>query len=556
MKKNMHQTRTCRGGGRLRRAGSTAAVAAALLALTGTTIGTASASAVTPPGSTIATEATEDRKKGSSSQALKKFLAQADVVQLRERAAAERGLPADSPALGAVTASGPMEDMDEFEKMLYEKAKNMGKDLFGQLGGVVGGTVGDFLYKSILEGFGFDTSTGPDPVMEAFAQVNQSLELLQKQTQQLLANLEDVQNDVNWGAFVALDQELQTTLSNVQWVADSFGLFVAYDIRPTDQTLISAMETLDRAMYEIDTQAAHHDSGSIPALMKAYDRKVTNGDDLWKAIEEYRDHVRSNVARAIITMEIIDDHWGEDFPEFETRRVNAAKKAIKIGEDMYQHGVRPPTPSNGPAIQAKGGAYAISAHGNGAKGWSLTTQGSPTHPAVVELENTLRNIADNYRPAEHGGKSLERYLLDNDMPTKFSFPGTAKIDEIRGSGTLDRWVDMQVRYRVAEVSGNSFSTGWRDYGERKTRVYQESWAPFIGWGIKSGHESKRDAGLWAMNIPKGQCETAMSHGNIDGFRAKFYVASTNGTFKNGASGFLTDLRADAIREAAFPGSKS
>jgi hypothetical protein len=528
--------------GRARKRAVAAVVFGSLVALGGATMYAPSASANTGAQVQVVAEDSGSKYVGMSAAQLQKAFLAAPEVQA---AIAELKSGDRQPSQGSTAVSAGL-------------ASKFGLSVLQIMVDEVGGRVFDETMRAL--GFEPDEHT---EVMRALVEVQESLDLIQAQNQQILEAIEAVHNEVLKANFKKANARVVTASDNISDIMGVIRIWMEDGIAPDQATVTLTVTALREHTTNLRGAAGDPDSGAVPLLLQAYDRNVSDTEQLWEAVAEYRDQVRASLAQGVVGLELLIENWDHPSGEYDASYQTARTTAVNTVDAMYAFGVQTSGPAGQSFLQLENNV-AISALVEAgdipdADRW-LWKSGVTTEAIMEPL---LSSMVNSYRPANHEGQTLEESLKTRNLPTTYVYPdtwGTRVTYETWALGTR-RNVFYTPEVKLAEIRGNTYTT-WRvAFGGRVHAGSQDERCtlPWVNcrWEWLNDY---RDSANRTMAIELDQWSKA-SQGQASSRLAQWINESnrhhnsqagvTFSALSNGISGFLTDTRPEAIREAAY-----
>ena len=441
---------------------------------------------------------------------------------------------------------------------------------------------GRTLFESIVStGAGVGTNEllrelGYDPdrdLHEALGEVRSAIEDLNAEVRAISEKLEQVLDGQDRANFYDSYTTAGTAATRLSVALASVDGWIAAGAEPTAAD-VSDMQTIIRtSISDLDFVTTNPTTGVVPLMLRAVQTSdVSDVVGTWADIDLTRDDYRAVLAQGLMSLDLLT-RW-------DTSGTVAADLAtltpitVETVAAMYGYGLAPAGPPGaGTApdrtfVQVRGSDLALSGWQTGADSkygdvWRRTTDPNVEPDGALRrgvVEPQLQAMADGYRPDLHGGQTLEQYLSERNIPTRYVFTdsfGHAQV--LTGKTVLDKYYDYVTRVVVGEVHNNTYRAVTIEL-DRRTRAYQEGWSPFGGWGLSSSNRQKKaEAQAWASQLvtayrsdAAGMTTEWMGKRSTNGttmgtYQGRMVLGSTT----NGVAGFHTDLDPDRIHEAAF-----
>lgn len=560
--KNTHKKK----GARKTKSRAVAAVAfGSLLALAGSTFVVPPAAATTVTGHSVSASA---HQQASAQELHEQFMALPEVQQTLA-AVDEEQLKVSSqavPGLAAMFANSFMSGL----------LKSAGSETFNQ----------------VLRALGYDPGNAAE-VAQALAEIQQSLDHLEGQNQQIIEAIEQLQNETLRGQFLVADGRVEEAAGQIAGQLELLRIWVADGTRPDQTTLTAAINSLNAQINALESAAGAPQSGAVPLLMRAYERNVSDSERHWQLVSDYRDQVRVSLAQAVGAIELIIEHWDAPSGEYDGNHSQARNATFRTVDKMYRFGVQPFGPNGQAFVQLKGDAALTEDFSKNKDQDSIPDEDRwlwesrvvqqsadecPDYPAgysCVALEPWLEEMAEKYRPGNHDGVTLEEFLKSRNIATTYVYTDAfeyiqttenqrVECEQVAGTEICRdvRDVVFVSQATLGQIVGNDYEVKKVSFGHPVQAGDQtRSRSPYAPKTWKWNNDYRQQAepeilmhnAYWA-HAARG-VEMGPYYGNpwqdfTDRHEANSWVTiSKDG--HNGLGGWLTDSRAESIKEAAY-----
>lgn len=448
-------------GRRTRRIAAASVAATVLLTLAGTDLIRPSAASAKSPGA-----AASSAPLSAGGSALQGAETMRDAQSLHDEWLA---LPEVQQALSEIRAgTGADEGGDVGADSARAAAPVSLAQKFGSsfLKGLLRGA-GHETFSVVLAELGFDSGDQRE-VVAALAQIQGSLSEIREQNRQIIEAIEQVHNEVLRANFKRANADVVRYSDNIQDTLRVIQHWINEDVTPEQSTVTLTVLDLRAHASDMRGAASDQDSGAVPLLLQAYDRNVSNTEQLWEAVGEYRDQVRASMAQAVAGIELAIEHWNHPSDEYTASHTVASESALATVDAMYATGVAPSGPGGSPFVQLQNSA-ALTEFAQGGVPAGDQWLWENAHVTAKDTEPWLQQLASNYRPANHGGMTLEVFLTSQGVPTSYVFT------DAWGYRTTYEWDNVlksrrNVYYtpeaKLGRIVGNQYHVSRVTFGDR------------------------------------------------------------------------------------------
>ncbi|MEZ5184489.1 MAG: hypothetical protein R2720_01975 [Candidatus Nanopelagicales bacterium] len=387
------------------------------------------------------------------------------------------------------------------EGMLYEtssrtpdvvprQASTFGRSLFH--GAAFAG--GQVILSEILAGMGYDPEAER---LQALKDINDSIAALNADVRRLSEQVELLLEGQDRSNLYNSYTQAGIAAANLDTAMRSVTAWIEKDLEPSESALANMQTVITTSIGQLDFLVQNATTGTVPLMMKAADpARVSNLESYWQKIDTVRDDYRAVLAQGLATLDVMRawDTTGTVAADLET----FTPRATQTVAGMYDYGVA----IDAERVHVKGSTTLLTALGTKA------AVGESNPRAIMyssEIEPMLTSLADAYRPADHGGKSLEQYLQAHGLPTSYNY-----ADTYGAFVRNNRWASVN---QVGRISGNKYEIVERQFGQTYPLMSQE------GFGAAQGQASHQ-------RMLDGPTATRMTVSlNVGGRAADFTPAS-------------------------------
>ena len=455
----MKNTKKAKGAGKTKSTAVAAVIFGSVLALGGTTVA-APAAYAQQDAAPVAITAVDVDSRGNHfgasyvNKAHQDLMANPEVQRLLEQSDLQAGTAA-------------------YDDAAAKLAKSLGKELFGELFRFGLGSVFDVVFDL----FG---KSEADPLNETLNEIMASLDSLQQLQQQTLQEIEALHDAIKLQTYRTLNAHVVMVAGEIE-MQTRIAALLAEQGEVDPDIARGVGEALAGSVGQISYLVVDAESGTIPALIDAFDENVTNGNDYWNNLDTYRDNVRAMLAQAVVTASAVADNWDPAG----TYAQAIADTSVETVATMYEFGVQPDKLTGGNRngadyFQVQGEMALTPRFNPGANMWGVMpylNEDQETWELKVAstelLEGHLQKMAANYRPSLHDGKTLEQYLRDNDFPTRFAYDDSIRVVNYTTGASKCTWFSTQYRYHYSTVAVDFGTIVGNDY-ERQTIDYRST----------------------------------------------------------------------------------
>lgn len=469
-----------------------------------------------------------------------------------------------------------------YDEVLAKLAMTLGKEVVGELFRFGLGNVFEIVFDL------FEKSEA-DPMGETLTEVMASLDSLQQLQQQTLDEIRALHDAIKLSTFENLNANVEGEFGRIMMQTRIAALLAEQD--EVDPAIARGVgEALAGSVGQISTQVADtRGGGSIPALIDAFDESVTTGNEFWHNLDTYRDSVRAILAQAVVTATAVTQTW--DPAGVYARAI--ADTSVATVTRMYNFGLQPAKVKD----QNKNAVNYLQLQG----AMALTGRFNPTSPnawgtsprlpanrdsqtwelqvAGTELlEEHLKQMAADYKPWVHDGKTLEQHLRDNGMATRFAYDDSIRVVNYTTGASKCTFFDGGYKYHFSTVAvdfgtivGNEYQRQTIDYrstGPDNGKAYNHhgkvekcknlstKWAYVRGSNDEAQGKSAEAVETLRHIFQTRDVMTPPPNEHI----GEYLVRSVDRQLgqgvvwvaqNNSATGYLTDYDADRIQRAAF-----
>lgn len=526
--------------GRARSWVATTVAAGALLALVGTDLIRPAAANASPNVPAASAQIVQDQAHAAF---LADPLVQRTLAEIRELDAAANGRTAAVAGPALASRFGTM-----FLRSLMGSATNQ-------------------TLSYVLRELGYNPGDQSE-LIQGLTEIQDGLNDIMAQNRQIIVAIEELHNEVLRANFKRANAEVVRDSNNIQDILRVLRHWIDHDITPDQATVSLAVWDLRAQSSDLRGAASDPDSGAVPLLLQAYDRNVSDTEQLWEAVTEYRDQVRVSLAQAVAGIELAIEHWDHPTGEYGASHAVARESALATVDAMFATGVSATGPGGQEFVQLKNNRAISALPGSGSIHGSDTWLWQRHDVTQAHTEPLLQEMVSKYRPARHGNQTLESFLSERGIPTSYVY-----TDTWRQRTTYHKTSDTRrdVRYRaevtLAQITGNEYRTQSVTFGEGLYAGFQR-WNLFEGWRYPTGtsneiiqnYEDRRLAdnrifgevsswqvasrGDWSTRLAEWRQDSA-HHNNPQG-----RISLSKEGFLTGG-GWLADTRTNSIRQAAY-----
>ena len=534
----MKSAKKMKGAGKTKSTAVAAVIFGSLFAMSGTAL-TTPAAATTGPTYSVSAKSEEQLQQASAQELHEQFMA---LPEVQEALAAQK-----DDQIKISSQAFPVGMASAFGKIVLQ--------------GVLQGA-GRMAFDEALRELGFDPSNAVE-VSRALTDIQHSLDDLERQNTQILEAIEKVHAEVRHAKFANANDRVVAASNRISAELAVIQHWVANDVTPDQRTATRAIETLGAQITDLHGAASHFESGAVPLLLQAYDRNVSDTEQLWEATANYRDQVRVSLAQGIGGMELILENWDAPNGEYAARYDVARDSTLNTVETMYGFGVQPAGPDGQTFVQQKGGTALTETHSDipHQDQWLWGTSDVTTS----NMKSLLKGLADDYRPDNHDGMTLEEFLKSHNIATSYVYTDTWDYHlTTKKKDPTSRDTFVQPRVTLAQIVGNDYHEGPRTFGNR-IFAGEERWQLISNkWDFPNTARGSRNKEIRQKAVSEVNGEVRMwkdaSLGKRTGERRAEFLQRSDGaegrvtTSKNdhnGLSGWLTDSRPESIDAAAY-----
>jgi hypothetical protein len=482
---------------------------------------------------TGASHATDAAARDDAASALDRLRAAGMLV--------ESGSPTESAGAAAVRAPA--------------LAVTFGKVFFKYLG-LGAGHMG---FEVLTEELGFGSSD--KDLVNALTEIGASVEQLNAQVQAMSAQVEALLDGQDRANFYDSYSRSGQAASRLSVAMASVRSWIAQGTSPSPAH-VSDMQTVIRtSVSDLAFQLVNPTTGTVPLMMRAAEPSKVSAElpAYWRTIDTARDDFRAVLAQGLGTLDLVQrwDTTGTVAADLETLSEVSADTVLQ----MYRFGLRIADADGQPYVHTRDTTEVMAAplpETVPPAGSAWATQPS-RETWVVPF---LQRMVDAYRPALHGGATLEEYLRERGIPTRFVHAESIQTQATqRPNGKPYRnEVVHQERVRITDVRGNVQVTEWRNLGGERVayEVVQVcrggggipvtcTWEPLIAdapVAADARAEQERQAWEVSMTTRDARWLALDYHGPA---RATVLRATT----AMNVAGIAADLNPDRVWAAAF-----
>ncbi len=322
------------------------------------------------------------------------------------------------------------------------QASTFGRSLFHGVA-FAGGQV---IISEVLAAMGYNPDDG---FSKALNEINDSIAALNDEVRKISEQVERLLEGQDRTHFYNSYTQAGVAAANLDTAMRSVGSWVEKDLQPSESNLSDMQTVITTSIGQLDFLLTNPTTGTIPLMMKAGEpTAVSDLTQYWIQIETARDDYRAVLAQGLATLSVME-RWdttgtiGADLEAFTPR----AKQTVA---EMYEYGVG----LDATRVQVKGNASMLVAlEATPVSGESGAHHVGDRH----QVEPLLAELAASYRPSDHGGQTLEAYLVARGVPTRVNY-----LDTYAAGPRNSRWASFNI---VGQISGNNYSAVERQFGQ-------------------------------------------------------------------------------------------
>ncbi len=401
-------------------------------------------------------------------------------------------------AMAELRAEGMLfESASRTPDVVPRQASTFGRSLFHGVA-FAGGQV---VLSEVLAAMGYDPEAER---LQALKDINDSITALNADVQRLSQQVEQLLEGQDRSNFYNSYTQAGIAAANLDTAMRSVTMWIEKDLEPSESTLANMQIVITTSIGQLDFLVANPTTGTVPLMMKAADpAPVSDLIAYWDKIDTVRDDYRAVLAQGLATLDTMKtwDSSGTIAADLET----FTERATEAVSGMYGYGVA----VDAKRVHLKGSGTVLTALGTKA------VVGESNAASVAdrgEIEPMLQELASAYRPADHDGQSLEKYLQARGVPTSYNYSDTYLGGVVRNN----RWASVN---QVGRISGNKYESVERQFGQ-----------------------------TYPLLSPDGQ---NLTHNQALAFKMKDGPAATRLSVSLNVGGRAADLTPASLEQAAF-----
>lgn len=357
-------------------------------------------------------------------------------------------------ALAQLRAEGMLfEEAASNPDVVPRQASTFGRSLFHGVA-FAGGQV---VLSEVLSAMGYD----PDAErLKALKEINDSIAALNGDVRRISQQVEQLLEGQDRSNFYNSYTQAGIAAANLDTAMRSVTAWAEKDLEPSESALANMQTVITTSIGQLEFLVANPTTGSIPLMMKAADpAPVSDLTSYWQKIDTVRDDYRAVLAQGLATLDTMRawDSTGTIAADLET----FTPRATQTVAAMYDYGVA----IDAPRVHVKGNPEMLTALGTKA------VTGESNARAIQftsEIEPMLTSLADSFRPADHGGQTLEQYLQAHGLPTRYNY-----ADTYGAFPRNNRWASVN---QVGRISGNTYEVVERQFGQTYSPLSEQGFA--------------------------------------------------------------------------------
>ena len=365
-------------------------------------------------------------------------------------------------ALERLRADGMLvEEGEEFSVgVTAAQATTFGRSLFN--GVAFGG--GQVILSEVLSLMGYD----PDSQLtSALQEISASIKALNDEVRRISEQVERLLEGQDRSNFYNSYTQAGMSAANLDTAMRSVSGWVERDLDPSESNLSDMQTIVTTSIGQLDFALNNPTTGTVPLMMKAADPAgVSDLENYWLQIDTLRDDYRAVLAQGLATLSMMErwDHTGTIGADLET----FTPRATATVADMYEYGVSL-------EVNRLHARYSQ---------WLLLPLGAQPVSGEFDAHNVgnrnqvepvLQAMAAHYRPADHGGQTLESVMQAHGIPSAINYLDTYGA-ELRNN----RWTPVNL---VGRINGNTYEVIERHFGTTyspldsngRNNAYAQAW---------------------------------------------------------------------------------
>jgi hypothetical protein len=335
-------------------------------------------------------------------------------------------------------------------------AKAVGNGVFN---GLIGKGVDEGMDKVMaLMGFGSEAREldALNELGRSMDAMHDKMDAITRQLDELVNQIDDATGQAMWDTFRSNDNTLR--LMVLPQIEDLFNLinFWSGDNPPTPSLLERYVTDVAQAIRGIRTAVVGH-QGTLAMLMEAhrYTEKVSDLDDYWAFIDEYREEWRAVLAQALLSLEYMRQFDQSSYTAFQLASSRVVADAAV--EAMWSAGLAIPQHPQWGYLHLRDGNWIMASTRNDS-GWfsqrpELPGEEWTTLRTRAELEPRIQAMVADYRPDLNGGQSLQSWLSERSIGRVYPFLDSPDVQgNVQGNAYVVSPRSEQARYQMKSMS--------------------------------------------------------------------------------------------------------
>ncbi len=328
-------------------------------------------------------------------------------------------------------------------------ARVVGQGLFS---GAIG-KVGEEGMGKILDLLGYGQEATLQNMQSALRDLDASMVLIHDkmddialQLDRLVDQIDDATAKAMWDTFRSNDNTLRLLV--LPQIEDLFNLigFWTEENPPTESLVERYVTDVTQAVRGIRT-AVVGGHGTLAMLMEAhlYTETVSDLEDYWLYVDQYRDQWRAVLAQALLSLEYMRAFDESGYAAYQLE--SAREIADAVVEAMWSAGLKIAQHPVISYVHLKGDDQIMSRSATYFQRPNLPDEDWTVLRTRAELEPRALALVEGYRPDLNGGQTLEDWLGQRYIPTLYPF-----MDQGRDAGRIEG-----NSYRLTSVPGNTYT---------------------------------------------------------------------------------------------------
>ncbi|MEZ5117674.1 MAG: hypothetical protein R2737_15540 [Candidatus Nanopelagicales bacterium] len=344
----------------------------------------------------------------------------------------------------------------------------------------LGTGAGHMSFELLAQELGFGHSD--QELVAALSDIGASVEQLNSDVRALAAQVEALLDGQDRANFYDSYSQAGQAASRLSVAMASVRSWIERGATPSASHVSDLQTVIRTSVADLSFQLVNPTTGTIPLMMRAAEPSRVSADlpSYWRTIDTAREDYRAVLAQGLATLDLLQrwDTTGTVAADLETLSDVSADTVLR----MYEYGLAADAADH-PYVHTRGSQWVMGPWAAVEFNGDLWRAGwRQMHSTTGWLDPFVQEMVREYRPALHGGATLEQYLRDRGIPTRYVHPETieTQVTQRPNGKPYQNDVVHAERVRVTDIRGNEQVTEWRNLGGERVAyvvIQKCGWSP-------------------------------------------------------------------------------